>query len=81
MFEFVDSNYSIPTVSDKASVSYSFYYKKNRDIKYKITRADDSIFDDSIYCSTFSGSLSCFQFVEFDYRELNSILNTEFYII
>ena len=27
VFEFVDSNYSIPTVSDKASVSYSFYDK------------------------------------------------------
>ena len=77
VFEFVDSNYSIPTVSDKASTSYSFYDKKNRDIKYKITRADDSVFDDSIYCTTLSGSLSYFQFVEFDYRELNSILNTE----
>ncbi len=77
VFEFVDSNYSIPTVSDKASVSYSFYDKKNRDIKYKITRADDSTFDDGIYCTTLSGSLSNFQFVEFDYRELNSIINTE----
>ena len=77
VFEFVDSNYSIPTVSDKASVSYSFYHKTNRNIKYKITRADDSDFDDGVYCTTLSGSLSSFQFVEFDYRELNSILNTE----
>lgn len=77
VFEFVDLNYSIPTVSDKASTSYSFYDKKNRNIKYKITRADDSTFDDGIYCTNLSGSLSYFQFVEFDYRELNSILNTE----